>query len=167
MSDITEEWLRSVGFKYDTPDPRDREKKHWTLWFGSCIKSSGDELAVELAYWKPDDDWHCWLRSDIAHRYHRFIHIRHLKTATELIHLVEGLTGQKWDSANNLYGVMHSPKVAESYRKEIDRLDMNFNEQNCKWSTTEQDADMSKPNLTDRRIARGGKRIVGGQACDD
>ncbi|WP_397570635.1 hypothetical protein [Schlesneria sp. T3-172] len=167
MSDITDEWLRSVGFKYDTPDPRNREQKHWTLWFGDCIPGcSGDELAIELSHNRADD-WFCWLRSDMAHRYHRFIHVRHMHRQEELIRLIEGISGQTWDPANNAYGVIRTPETAESLRRESERLDRRFNEQNCKWDTTERDPDMSKPNLTDRRIARGGKRIIGGKECDD
>jgi hypothetical protein len=167
MNVITEDWLREVGFKYDTPDPRHRELKHWTLWFGDCIEGNhGNDLAIELSQ-NRSEDWFCWLRSDMAHRYHRFIHVRHMKLQEDLIRLIEGVSGQTWDPANNAYGVMRSPKSAESLRKESERLDMYFNERNCKWNTTERDPDMSKPNLTDRRIARGGKRIIGGQECDE
>lgn len=168
MSDqaITEDYLRSVGFKYDTPDPRARELKHWTLWISDCFEGvSSDSLAIELA--KSSDDWFCWLRSDVAGRYHRFIHLRHLRFQNELEAMITGITGQQFDPANNWYGSMRSPKSAEYLRKDSERLDLLFNERRCKWDTTERDPDMSPPNLTDRRIARGGKRIVGGQECDE
>jgi len=164
---VTEEWLRDAGFKYTTPDKRYPDRKHWVLWFGSCIDCGSDELAIELAIIDFKRDWFCWLRSDTAHRYHRFIHLRHLKYIRELEDLVAGLTGQAWDVANNVYGVMQSPEVAARYRSESERLDRKFIAGNCPWDTTERDEDLAKPSHEDRRIAIGGKRIMGGQECDD
>ena len=79
-----------------------------------------------------DGTWHCWLRRDTAGRYSRFIHIRHLRTQTEVIVLIEALTGQAWDSSNNLWGSMHAPARAARIRAEQERLDhrvlMEWNE---------------------------------------
>src|SRR4051812_37765117 len=110
MTEITEEWLKSAGFKWHQLDRQ--PDKHWLLWLGPAIDdgmTSFEDLGIELApRWK-QNGWFCWLRSDPAGRSHRFIHIRHIHTTEELILLIEGITGRKWSPANNLYGAMHSP----------------------------------------------------------
>ena len=132
---ITEDWLREAGFKWHQFDRQ--PQKHWLLWLGNAAGqdriTSSEDLGIELApAWWPNrhgDDvgnlgaWHCWLRSDTAGRYHRFIHIRYLRTRYELIDLVEALTGQVWDPMNHLFGSVHTPQNAERLRRDFDRLD--------------------------------------------
>src|SRR5260370_7219795 len=65
----------------------------------------------------------CWLRSDFASRYHRFIFLRHLKAQRELILLVESLSGVPWAPENNLYGAIRTSEEAAQIRSEDDRLD--------------------------------------------
>src|SRR5688572_9102301 len=98
---ITEDWLREVGFKWHQFDRQ--PDKHWLLWVGQACGQWGkstDDIGVELApnsYDADTDDltgWFCWLRSDVAHRYSRFIHVRRLRTRDEVIALVAALTGQ-------------------------------------------------------------------------
>jgi hypothetical protein len=151
MSDaITEDWLKSVGFKWHQMDRQ--PDKHWLLWLGGAIEdriTSFEDLGIELAprWWKNrngDDvgevgSWHCWLRADTAGRYHRFLHVRSLRTAAEVMQLVEALTGQAWDVANHIYGNVYQPKHAESIRRDLTRFDHQIREGNAKWSEVEKD----------------------------
>lgn len=147
---ITEEWLKSVGFKWHQMDRQ--PDKHWLLWLGGAIPdriTSFEDLGIELAprWWKNrngDDvgevgSWHCWLRADTSGRYHRFLHVRPLRTAAEVVQLVEALTGQSWNTDNHLYGNVYQPKQAESIRRDLDRLDHRVREGNHKWSEVEKD----------------------------
>lgn len=132
---ITEDWLRDVGFKWHQfgrqPD------KHWLLWLGGALGqdriTSSEDLGIELApAWWPNRNgdpvgdvgaWHCWLRGDTAGRYHRFIHVRLLRSQAELIDLVASLSGQSWDPANHFFGSIHTPQNAERIRRDFDRPD--------------------------------------------
>lgn len=146
---ITEDWLKSVGFKWHQFDRQ--PSKHWLLWLGDAMNGGGfssfEDIGVELAAgaWnqKRDDheDWFCWLRGDSAHRYHRFIHVRHLLYQHDLIRLVEGLTGQGWNPANHLYGSCRTPEHAERIRREdAERLDRREKwHQRPPWGEVEKD----------------------------
>jgi hypothetical protein len=146
---ITEDWLRSVGFKWHQFDRQ--PNKQWLLWLGSALLrrdmfTGSEDLGIELAENSGSfSDWFCWLRSDSAHRYHRFIHIRHLRYQDELIQMIEGLTGQQWNPANNLYGSMCSPESAERQRQESDRLDMRIQAKQHPWHESEKDPDRGRP----------------------
>jgi len=137
---ITEDWLKSVGFKWHQFDRQPH--KHWLLWLGDVfwkdILVSYDELGIEVSS-RGDDFWFCWLRSDMAGRYHRFIHIRHLRTQDELVHLIEGITGRTWDPMNNMYGWMRSPEQAARIREEDKRLDHKIMHENPSWFDIEKD----------------------------
>jgi hypothetical protein len=126
--------------------------KHWLLWLGGAIQdriTSFEDLGIEIAprWWKNrngDDvgevgSWHCWLRADTSGRYHRFLHIRPLRTAAEVIQVVEALTGQPWDTTNHLGGSVYHPKHAESIRRDLERFDHRIREGNAKWSEVEKD----------------------------
>jgi hypothetical protein len=123
---ITEEWLRSVGFKWHQFDRQ--PDKQWLLWLGDATGNGEmftdlEDLGIELAPVTSNTDlWHCWLRSDAAHRYSRFLHIRHLKTQDELIALIEAVAGQAFDPINNINGSMFRPEIAARlHRKEEER----------------------------------------------
>jgi hypothetical protein len=153
---ITEDWLKSVGFKFHQLERQ--ADKHWLLWLGDATRerhsfTSFEDIGIELApcWWKNSkgDDagdlgtWFCWFRSDAAGRYHRFIHIRNLRTIGELVQLIEAIAGQKWNPANNLYGSMRKPEDAERIRREdaqrFDRqLILESNDWH-KWSDVEKD----------------------------
>lgn len=150
MTEITEEWLRQVGFKWHQlgrqPD------KHWLLWIGAAIPdriTSFEDLGIEVAprWWKNrngDDvgevgSWYCWLRADTSGRYHRFIHIRPVSTQSELVSLIEALSGQPWNPQNHLLGSMYQPKHADSIRRDLDRFDHQIREGRHKWSEVEKD----------------------------
>lgn len=152
---ISDEWLKSVGFKWHQFDRQ--PEKHWVLWLGGAMAgrhsfTSFEDLGIELAtcaYRNLHGDliaqeagWFCWLRDDAAGRYHRFIHIRHLHTQRELIAMVEGLTGQTWDPENHLYGNLYRPEVAARLRMELERADRRLTlgaDNYSKWSDIEKD----------------------------
>lgn len=155
MTPITEEWLEKVGFKWHQLDRQ--PSKQWLLWIGGAMLNSGmfasiEDLGIELApCWfknRNGDDagsighWFCWLRDDSSHRYHRFIHLRHLQTTEDLIKLIEGLTGQPWDPANNMMGVMQRPEQAAQIRAGWERLDRRMRRERPKWSSVEKDDSM-------------------------
>lgn len=155
VSPITEDWLKAAGFKWHQFDLQ--PDKHWLLWLGDALKESSrltsfSDIGLELApaWWKNRNDedignvgaWHCWFRADVAGRYHRFIHIRHLKSTGDLILLIEAITGQLWNPQNNLYGSMRTPEDAKRIREENNRLDrrMMFERGEwAKWSDVEKD----------------------------
>lgn len=119
---ISEQWLAAVGFKWHQL-PR-YPTKHWVLWLGGRqFLRDYEDLGVELASDNAGASWFCWLRSDFASRYHRFIYLRDLTTRKELILLVEALSRLPWIPENNLYGAMRTPKEAAQIRSEHDRLD--------------------------------------------
>jgi hypothetical protein len=98
---IDDEWLRSLGFRWETiersPHP------HWTLWIGDEVPGHDfmvafEDLGLELSRsCVADDRWHCWFRSDLAGRYGRFLHVRHLRARGELRALYQALTGRDLD----------------------------------------------------------------------
>lgn len=142
---ITEDWLKSVGFKWHQFDRQ--PNKHWLLWIGGSVGdriTSFEDMGVELAPTMNRDSWFCWLRSDTAGRYHRFIHIRHIRTQDELIRIVEALTGRDWNPDNNLFGSMHSPENAERIRQDIGRLDHKVREMSSPWADVEKDDTMGR-----------------------
>lgn len=151
---ITEEWLKTVGFKWHEFERQ--SSKHWLLWLGGGLKqkptlTSFEDIGIELApgWWHNRDgervgdaDWFCWLRSDAAGRYHRFIHLRHLSTQDDLIKLVEAISGWPWTPENHLYGSLHSPENAARIRKDCERADRRLVEESGphhKWAEIEKD----------------------------
>lgn len=137
---ITEEWLKEAGFKWHQLERQ--PDKHWLLWLGDAIGSgfmtSYEDIGVEVAPMFKRQEWFCWLRSDSAGLYHRFIHLRHISSTGDLVGIIEGITGKKWDIANNLYGSIRSPAHAAQIREEHDRLDRRVMRQ-TPWSEIEKD----------------------------
>jgi hypothetical protein len=141
---ISEDWLRSVGFKWHQFNRQNT--KQWLLWCGITSGESwtdtqdiGIEVCENTGLGK---DWFCWLRSDYAHRYSRFIHVRHIKTQRELILLVEAVTGLPWNPANHRNGCVLTDEQAERARKEAERLDQVMLRENPKWREIEKDDTM-------------------------
>lgn len=137
LETITEDWLKEVGFKWHQLERQ--SSKHWLLWLGWAARTDYEDLGIEIASGALDDKWFCWLRSDAAGRYHRFIHLRHIRTCADLIGIIEGITGQAWDPANNRYGAMRSPEDAARIRAEDDRLDRRLREKGHPWYEIERD----------------------------
>jgi hypothetical protein len=137
---ITEDWLKSVGFKWHQLDRQ--PDKHWLLWLGGAIKeslTSYEDLGIELAPVFRTPRWFCWLRGDSAGRYHRFIHLRYVETRGEIVNLVTALSGQAWDPDNHHYGGVRTPEETARIRAEYDRLDRVMLRDGHKWSEIEKD----------------------------
>lgn len=149
---ITEDWLRSIGFKWHQVERQ--PEKHWLLWVGSANDepwSGTEDLGIEVCTGAHNsrtggsDEWFCWLRCDSSHRYHRFLHIRHLRFQRELLCLIHGITGREFDPANVWYGSLHSPSRAEAFRLEQDRLDKRIHAGQHYWYESEKDPDRAAP----------------------
>jgi hypothetical protein len=74
---ISEEWLKSVGFKWHQFDRQ--PTKQWLLWCGIPNQQDNwgvdsQDIGVEVSEGR-DGSWFVWLRSDTAHRYSRFLHL--------------------------------------------------------------------------------------------
>lgn len=133
---ITEDWLRECGFKWEQVDRQ--PAKHWLLWIGlACIDYSQaqmpDSLGIELSKCEPylfkdnRDLWYCWIRNDIAGRYSRLIHVRHVFLQAEVESIIGALTGRRVDWRDSMYGMLHDPQRAEQLRKDANRLDKRIN----------------------------------------
>jgi hypothetical protein len=138
---ITEPWLCSVGFKWHEFERQG--SKQWLLWLGDACRrgrsfEDTEDLGIEVASSR-DGWWFCWLRSDGSHRYSRFLHIRHIRFQNELIAMIEGLTGQAWDPANNRMGAMLKPERAAWHRERENRLDQRIIRETTPWRSIEQD----------------------------
>lgn len=165
---ITEDWLREVGFKWHQVERQ--PNKQWCLWLSQCFDdgamwrfTGAEDLGIELAYSKlaPDDQegfWFCWLRGDTAGRYHRFIHIRHLRFQSEVIQLVEAFTALPWNPANHFYGVVYCGQHAARMRQEQERFGRpETRGEITKWYEAEKDdtRDRALPEHLDEAIKSG------------
>jgi len=139
---LSAEWLASVGFKWTQIDRQ--PDKHWLLWLGQGLREPGrsltcfEDIGIEVSPGLGDYGWFCWLRSDAAGRYHRFIHLRHLETRQDLIEVIVGITGRPWNPENHIYGLLHTPEQAARLRAEHERMDRRLRENNP-WSDLERD----------------------------
>lgn len=172
---ITEDWLRESGFQWHQMDRQ--PSKHWCLWLGSCLEcpedgqpdeqrwrfSGDDEIGIEVAYnaqpggaHQDEAFWFCWFRGDSAGRYHRFIHVRHLRWQREVIALVEAITGRPWHPDRHWCGSVRCERHSESMRRERDRLDLRINA-GRPWSDAEKDETRSRalPEHLDAAIDGG------------
>lgn len=134
-SPITEDWLRSVGFKWHEIERS--PSKHWLLWImGASLEVerkhksglfgySSEDLGLELTENRPGEDWFCWIRADYCGRYTRIIHVRNLHAQSELVTLIEALTGRPFVAADALYGSLRSPQEADRLRQDAERLDQH------------------------------------------
>lgn len=143
---ITEDWLKSVGFKWHEFDRQNT--KHWLLWLGGGLKqkpslTSYEDIGIEIAEnTGRDADWFCWLRSDGAGRYHRFIHLRHIQTRRDVTSLVEAISGRPWTPEDHLYGSLRSPADADRIRHDMQRADQRLIHESGahhKWAEIEKD----------------------------
>jgi hypothetical protein len=138
---INEQWLKEVGFKWHQLERQPH--KQWLLWLGDALDkiSSYEDLGIEVSFsgWPTECCWNCWLRSDVSHRYSRFVHIRRLQKRSELISLVEAITGQAWNPENHFYGCVRRPEMAERLRKEHERIDLKLMRDGYRWLEIEKD----------------------------
>ena len=145
---ISEEWLKSVGFRWDEWERSGG--KHWTLWFGGLDENGFDsfeDLGLELARAIRDEwGWNCWMRSDCSHKYARFIHVRHVHTCGDVVQLIVALTGMDWKPENHLYGSIRRQKSADYIRATEKRLDRQIMK-TSKWDEHEKDESQSRPQV--------------------
>lgn len=142
---ISEGRLKEWGFKWHQFDRQ--PDKHWLLWLGAAMgkHTSYEDIGIEVAPCRHDNQWFCWLRGDSAGRYHRFIHIRHVETMDDLRLMIGGLTGQTFDPANVMYGHLYTPEQANRIRDEDARLDARLRRNNPQWYASEKDEHMGGP----------------------
>lgn len=164
MSDrlpISEEWLRSVGFRWSQIERQ--SEKHWILWLGNALVepepwpgagTGGDseQLGIEISN-AHQFGWNVWMRSDLAGLYHRFIHLRHVAFQDEVIALVEALTGQSWDVANHWWGAVCTPVRAQRHRAEQDRLDLKRLRAAHPWYEQEKDPSRARALPEEKELA--------------
>ena len=155
---ITEDWLKSVGFKWHQFDRQ--PGKQWLLWLGDVESfGSSEDLGIELAPGAclgrkyEERGWFCWVRGDSSSRYHRFLHVRALRFQHEVIALVSALTGQEWNPTNHWYGAVRTPEASESLQREHERLDKRIAREQHPWYEAEKDPDRAKPTMEDRDAA--------------
>jgi hypothetical protein len=165
---LTEDWLREVGFRWHELERQ--PSKHWLLWLGTALVTEGwnftsfDDLGIELASGGLDNTWFCWLRSDAAGRYHRFIHTRHMRVRGDVIRLVVALTDLSWEPKNHLYGCVQLPQHAEKLRLERERMDQRFDQMMLRerrpWYETEKDESRGRalPEHLHAAIEKGGAK---------
>ncbi len=147
---ITEDWLRDSGFKWEQLERQ--PSKHWLLWIAdACIDpverrmfSSHDDLGIELAKDDRESWWYCWIRADFGGRYSRFLHVRHVTKISEVIAIIEALTGRKFEPSDCLRGSFRVPEVAARMRADSDRLDRRI----AQSQLDRFDSDPSARNLT-------------------
>lgn len=130
---ITEDWLRSCGWKWEQLECQ--PSKHWILWIATaCIDhleksrrlfASNDDLGIELSK-TGQGDWFCWLRADYAGRYSRLLHVRHLMYREEVVQIIEALTGRPFIIDDCMYGSFHPPETAARLRDDNERLDQRI-----------------------------------------
>lgn len=170
---ISEDWLKSIGFQWSQIERQ--PSRHWVLWLATARADHGEEsgwafssfedLGVEVAFDAGQrSSWFCWLRSDSCHRYHRFIHVRHLVFQDELVALIEALIGYKFDPNNAMYGSLQRPDYAKWYRLEDERrrarLDQQMLAKGHPWDEAEKDPDRARPcdRLREQVIKLGGAK---------
>lgn len=173
---ITEEWLKASGFKWAQLDRQ--LHKHWILWLGDAVRENGgdnsftsyEDIGIEITpnWWlnsageRVNDNgrWFCWLRSDAAGLYHRFIHIRHMSLQIDVVRFVEAITGQPWTPEWHVGGSCRGPKGAEQMRKYAQRADVDLMVHGHPWHDIERDPDRAGANtatlreLVDRQTGR-------------
>jgi hypothetical protein len=141
---LSDDWLKANGFKWHQFDRQ--PDKHWLLWIGGCMgkHASYEDIGIEVAL-NRDGQWFCWLRSDSAGRYHRFIHIRMIESAKDLVGIIRGLTGMEFDPRNALYGHLYTNEQAAKIREQDERLDARLKRDHPSWYLPEKDESLGGP----------------------
>lgn len=156
---LTEDWLKANGFKWHQFDRQ--PTKHWLLWLGAAMgdrNTSFEDLGIEVAGGAMDGRWFCWLRSDAAGRYHRFIHIRPIETVDDLTGIIGGLVGRAFDPTHAHYGHLYTPAEAERLRIEHERMDLRLMRERPHWYESEKDDTRGGPLIdhVNAHLARNG-----------
>ena len=158
MNEITEEWLKSVGFKWHQIERQ--QYRHWVLWLDHDMEVG---LELEMGAWNGErnqhDEWFCWMRSDTSGRYHRFVHVRHIRWQHEVEQLVAALSGLPWNPKNHIYGCVRSDEDAERLRRERDRLDLRLLKLDHPWHEAETDEDRGRALPEHMHAAMDGRKV--------
>ena len=142
---ITEDWLREAGFRWLQMERQ--PDRHWLLWIGDAVRASDsgsltstEDIGIEIAPCGGNTgQWFCWFRSDVSHRYGRFIHLRHLRWQHEVVALVEVCSGQAWDPRNAMHGSLRTPEQTARWEREKERLDRKLRDEGYPWGEAEKD----------------------------
>lgn len=141
---LTERWLKESGFKWHQLERQ--SGKHWLLWLGAVIRDDSltdiEDLGIEVAagaFGEHDARWFCWLRSDVAHRYSRFLHLRHIRTERDLVAIIQGITGVEFKPENARYGYLMTDEQAARDDVARQRLDRKWLEDGHPWRDIEKD----------------------------
>lgn len=142
MEPVTEERLANAGFTWSQFERQ--PDKHWTIWLGAASGDGPDleDVGLELAAGY-DGKWYCWLRSDTAGRYTRFVHVRYLRWWDELVDLISAVSGRPFDPADVFYGALQTKARADRFRAESERLDRRMLAQHT-WSTDLRDETLGR-----------------------
>lgn len=145
---LTEEWLKENGFKWH--QFARRPDKHWLLWLGHVMNggfASYEDIGVEVAPISVTGDrgWFCWLRSDAAGRYHRFIHLRHIETPRDLVEIISGITGISFDPRLCFGGSFYTPNQMDHILKGRTRVDVELYEGHPWYGEFEKDQYRGRP----------------------
>jgi len=150
---IDEAWLRAAGFMWQQGERQ--PAKHWLLWLGQALAEqeggfcSLEDLGLEVApVGAGSGAWFCWLRSDAASRYGRFIHTRHMRTRLEIVRLVEALTNVAWTPHRHVHGICHGPKGYERAKEWAQRLDVQMMVERPVWHDFERDEHAAAANAS-------------------
>jgi hypothetical protein len=160
---LTEAWLQAAGFKWHQIERQ--PSKHWLLWLGDAIRAKDgsltahEDLGIEVAA-AGDGSWFCWLRGDAAGKYHRFIHLRHLR---EIGGPGRDRRRAQWAAvglANHCYGSLVSPEEARRQRAEANRFDRRLRDLGYAWSPAEEDPSLggALPEHLEEHLTRGQHR---------
>ena len=167
---LTEDWLKENGFKWHQFDRQ--PDKHWLLWVGDAMDdrvTSYEDLGIEVAPGRRDGGWFCWLRSDAAGRYHRFIHLRQLQSPRDLIEVISGITGISFDPKLCFGGILYSPDRMERLLKSRERFDTKLIEGHPWYGEFEKDQYRGRPLIEHVQAyeeARVSRSNNGDSQCD-
>lgn len=111
---LTEEWLASVGFKYNEPGEM-QTFRHWFLKFNEK-NDHGLYIRTTKPGWfnrngehiSADNGWFLWVG-----REHNSFHLRHIHNQSDIINIVEALSGYEWRPENYMYGMVMTTEQKE------------------------------------------------------
>jgi len=151
---ITDDWLGKIGFKWHQMDRQ--PDRHWLLWLGDALEDQAvcyEDLGIELSRGSDGERWYfCWLRSDAAGRYQRFLHVRRLYRRGDLFDLILGLTGQCFNPDHAWYGGLRTPERARRLAAEYDRMDLKIMRSHP-WHESEKDDTKGGPLIDHMHVA--------------
>jgi hypothetical protein len=94
----------------------------------------------------------------VTHGSAGFLHLRHIARRSELVQIVEALSGQKWNPENHFYGQVLAPRRAEYARKREERLDVRLMEGSHPWRGVEKDETIGRPLVEHQQAHEDAKK---------